>query len=143
MGFALRISGTMLGLPHTSTGAMDTIRNVERPKLSPLALARVRAYVDAHLSDTITLENLAAAACISRFHFARSFRATTGSSPMEYVRNARIAAAKVILMQSRQPISVTAVNLGFFDQSHFTRTFRRLTGLAPGHFARQVAGANG
>ena len=107
-------------------------------------MARVRAYIDAHLCDAITLDDLAAAACISRFHFARLFRATTGSSPMAYVREARIAAAKVILAQSLHPVSVAsvAVSLGFFDHSHFTRTFRRLTGVPPCYFTRRVAGAN-
>ena len=123
---------------------MGPIREVEHPKLSALAMARVHAYIDAHLCDAITLEGLAAAACISRFHFARLFRATTGSSPMAYVREARVAAAKVMLAQSQQPVSVAdvAVSLGFFDHSHFTRTFRRLTGVAPCHFTRQLAGAN-
>jgi transcriptional regulator GlxA family with amidase domain len=106
------------------------------PSLSPRALARVRTYVDAHLRDTITLTDLAAAACISRFHFARLFRASTGASPMQYVRHARVAAAKTMLAQENPSICAVAVELGFFDQSHFTRTFRRVTGMPPGRFKR-------
>ena len=106
------------------------------PSLSPRALARVRDYIDAHLRDAITLEDLAAAACISRFHFARLFRATTGASPMQYVRNMRVTAAMALLAQNPS-ISAVAVELGFFDQSHFTRTFRRVTGVSPGHWRRR------
>ena len=111
------------------------------PRLSPPAMARVRAYIEAHLSDAIALEDLAAAACISRFHFARLFRASTGCSPMQFVRQARVARAMRVLVQAPQPISVVALDLGFFDQSHFTRTFRRMTGISPGRFTREAAHA--
>lgn len=122
---------------------MNAVHEVEGPKLSSFALARVRAYVEANLCNTITLEDLASAACISRFHFARLFRASTGTSPMAYVREARIAAAKVLLAQRSEPVSVAdvAARLGFFDHSHFTRTFRRLTGMPPARFANPLAGA--
>lgn len=116
---------------------VDATGDVAGPRLSALALARVRTHVQARLSETITLGDLASAACISRFHFARLFRATTGTSPMSYVRDARIAAAKVLLAQRSRSLSISdvAVRLGFFDHSHFTRTFRRLTGVAPTRFA--------
>ena len=104
------------------------------PSLSPRALARVRDYVDAHLRDAIRLEDLAAAACISRFHFARLFRASTGASPMQYVRHARVTAAKAMLAQSDPSIAEVAAELGFFDHSHFTRTFRSVTGVSPGQY---------
>jgi len=105
--------------------------------LSPRALARVQAYITAHLGDSFSLADLASAACISRFHFARRFRASTGRSPMEYVLIARMEAAKRLLAQGNQKIATTAAALGFFDQSHFTRTFRRVTGVSPATFSPQ------
>lgn len=118
-----------------------TVASVDKPRLSPQAMARVRAYIEAHLGDAITLEDLAAAACISRFHFARLFRATTDCSPMQFVRQQRVARAQALLAQSSRPISAVAADLGFFDHSHFTRTFRRLTGVPPGRFTRECAHA--
>lgn len=105
--------------------------------LSPRALARAQAYIAAHLGESFCLSDLANAACISRFHFARRFRASTGHSPMEYVLIARMDAAKRLLAQGDQKIAATAAALGFFDQSHFTRTFRRVTGVSPHAFSRQ------
>lgn len=104
--------------------------------LSARALERTHAYIREHLSESFTLADLARAACISRFHFARLFRASTGNSPMEYVLNARMAAAKEMLVRGDQKIAATAAALGFFDQSHFTRTFRRVTGVSPRAFSR-------
>lgn len=103
--------------------------------LSDAAMARVRAFVDAHLATPISLQHLAEQACISRFHFARLFRARTGLSPMQYLKLQRIEAAKRLLRQPAPCLSRIAVALGFFDQSHFTRVFRRATGQSPGRFA--------
>ncbi len=102
--------------------------------LSPRALARALDYIDRHIGDTLTLADIAGAACISRFHFARLFRISTGRSPMEFVLAKRIALAKEQLARGPQKISATAASLGFFDQSHFTRTFRRMTGYSPREF---------
>ena len=102
--------------------------------LSPRALARALDYIEHHIGDTLTLADIASAACISRFHFARLFRVSTGRSPMEFVLAKRIALAQEQLARGPQKISATAASLGFFDQSHFTRTFRRMTGYSPREF---------
>ena len=102
--------------------------------LSPRALGRALDYIERHIGDTITLADIASAACISRFHFARLFRVSTGRSPMEFVLAKRIALAQEQLARGPQKISATAASLGFFDQSHFTRTFRRMTGYSPREF---------
>ena len=105
------------------------------PGLNARALARTHAYIQAHLCQNFTLADLAQAACISRFHFARQFRSSTGHSPMEYVLKLRMEAAKEMLVRGDQKIATTAAALGFFDQSHFTRTFRRMTGFSPRTFS--------
>lgn len=103
--------------------------------LNARALERTHAYIAQHLCESFTLADLARTACISRFHFARLFRASTGCSPMEFVLKARMEAAKQMLARGDQKIATTAAALGFFDQSHFTRTFRRMTGVSPRAFS--------
>jgi len=100
------------------------------------ALRRVRAYIDDHLGERISLDQLARQAGVSRFHFARQFRLSTGESPMGYLRRARIERSKSILQSRDTTIAEVAARLGFSDQSHFTRTFGRLVGVSPGSFAR-------
>lgn len=111
--------------------------------LSDRALQRVTDCIRANLAENLSLPRLAAAACISRFHFARLFRARMGMSPMQYVRNERVAMAKYLLVgdDSRQSLSRIAAALGFFDQSHFTRVFSSVTGQSPGQYARIQASA--
>ena len=100
------------------------------------ALRRVRAYIDDHIGERISLDQLARQAGVSRFHFARQFRLSTGESPMGYLRRARIERSKSILQSRDSTIAEVAARLGFSDQSHFTRTFGRLVGVSPGSFAR-------
>ena len=106
---------------------------------SPLTgqrFARVREYIEHHLGDAIGLEELARVAGVSRFHFARQFRARTGDSPMNYVARRRIERAKTLLRGSQTRVIDISAELGFADQSHFTRTFRRLVGMPPSAYAR-------
>jgi len=106
-----------------------------RGGLAGEALQRVLRYVDEHLGEHLTLDELARLAGVSRFHFARQFRVSTGESPMEYLRRKRIDRAKIILLTEDAIVAEVACRLGFADQSHFTRTFRRMVGTSPGSFA--------
>jgi AraC family transcriptional regulator len=99
-------------------------------------LALVRNYIELNLGEAISLEDLARVAGISRFHFARQFRACTGESPMGYLLRTRVERAKTLLRDSRTRIVDVSAELGFADQSHFTRTFRRLVGMPPSVYAR-------
>lgn len=99
-------------------------------------LRRVRAYIDRHIGEHISLDELARQAGVSRFHFARQFRLSTGESAMEYLRRIRIERSKSILQTRDSTIAEVASRLGFSDQSHFTRIFGRLVGVSPGSFAR-------
>ena len=104
--------------------------------LSQRALALTLALVERRLGESVSLGELANVAAVSRFHFSRMFRVSTGFSPMGYLLHRRIEAAKAMLERGAGPIADVAAALGFCDQSHFTRRFRRLTGLTPRAFAQ-------
>lgn len=104
--------------------------------LPPGTVARIRDYMLAHIGESISLETLARVACMSRFHFARRFRQSTGCSPMAFLLHMRIQRARCLLEEGESKIADIAAELGFFDQSHFTRTFRRTIGMSPRAYAR-------
>ena len=114
----------------------DSVHSRFPSGLAASVVRRVRAYIDAHIGEHISLDDLARQAGISRFHFARQFRLSTGESPMGYLRRMRIERSKSILQSRETTIAEVAATLGFSDQSHFTRTFGRLVGVSPGSFAR-------
>lgn len=102
------------------------------------ALRRVRTYIEDHIGERISLDELALQAGVSRFHFARQFRLSTGESAMGYLRRMRIERSKSILQSRAATIAEVAARLGFSDQSHFTRIFGRIVGVSPGSFARRA-----
>jgi AraC family transcriptional regulator len=102
--------------------------------LSRERLQRVRDYIEAHLDDRLTLTDLAAVACLSPYHFSRSFKLALGVGPQRYVMQRRLERAKTLMRRTNQPLARIARKSGFSDQSHLTSVFRRETGVTPGQF---------
>lgn len=99
-------------------------------------LALALAYMESHVTEPSTLDDLAKAVGMSRSHFCRMFRLSTGNSPMGHWTRLRVELAKSMLLQGDRSACEIAQELGFFDQSHFSRTFRRIAGMSPRQFAR-------
>ena len=120
----LRQYGTGPG-PGTGTG--------RRPpgELRPGAVDVVAGYTRAHLADVITLDELARAVSLSPYHFARSFRATTGMTPHAFVTEHRLMMARDRLLRGHASVPGIALSVGFSNISHFRRLFRRRYGLTP------------
>ena len=114
-----------------------------RGGLSPAALRRVQLFVEANLARPIHLQDMAARAALSPYHFARAFKQSAGMTPRAYVEQRRIEEAKRLLTASTQPLARVAVDVGFGTQSRFTSTFRRRTGFTPGEFRRGRTLASG
>ena len=102
-------------------------------------MQRVREYVEAHLGDRLTLADLAGVACLSPYHFSRSFKLALGIGPQRYVVQRRLERAKTLMRRTNQPLAWVAQEAGFADQSHLTSVFRRETGMTPGRFRAALA----
>jgi len=118
-------------VPHLSAAA----------GLPPQALRRVLDYLHASPSEPVSLQSLADLAGVSRFHFARMFRRSTGESPMAYFERTRLLRAQELIRSGRHTLTQIAADSGFADQAHFTRRFRRLFGSTPSAYSRQAAAA--
>jgi AraC family transcriptional regulator len=94
----------------------------------------VRDYIRDHIHENIGLDDLAGSIALSRFHFARQFRNTTGTTPHEFVVQQRIAHARTLLRRTGLALREIASACGFADQSHMTRIFRRRLGVTPGRY---------
>jgi AraC family transcriptional regulator len=107
--------------------------------LGPERLRRVRDYVEAHLVDDLSLTVLADIACLSPYHFSRSFREAVGVGPQRYVMQRRLECAKTLLRRTHRPVALIAQEAGFADQSHLISIFRREMGVTPGRFRTALA----
>lgn len=99
--------------------------------LSGYKLKLVTEYINDNLSDDLSLAEIAKVAGLSRYHFARAFRKTTGMTPQKYLMNQRIEKAKDLLSNEDLPIVEVSLQTGFKNQSHFTTLFRKITNLTP------------
>lgn len=105
-------------------------------RLTPQQIGRVIDFVQAYLSQDISLELLAQQAGFSPYHFARLFRQTMGETPHQFVLRQRIERAQRLLNEGDTYLANIALESGFANQSHFTRVFKRHLGLTP-HAYRQ------
>jgi len=104
-------------------------------KLPRGRLRAVVEYIEEHLDANPTLEQMAAVAHLSVYHFARQFKAATGLPPHQYIITRRVERAKQLLHAGTDlSLADLAVDAGFCDQSQFTHHFRRLVGVTPGQF---------
>jgi AraC family transcriptional regulator len=103
-----------------------------------LPQGRLRAvveYIEESLDASPTLEQIAAVARLSPYHFARQFKAATGLPPHQYVLARRVERAKQLLQTGGDlSLAEVAAYAGFSDQSQFSRHFKRLVGVTPGQF---------
>lgn len=105
-----------------------------RHVLAPYRLRRALDFIEANLANAVGVNDIAGASGVSRFHFSRAFRQTTGRAPYAYLLERRIAAAKVLLINSEQSLGAIAAQCGFASLSQFSRMFKRDTGAAPSAF---------
>jgi AraC-like DNA-binding protein len=92
---------------------------------------RVTEHIEQNLDKPLPLTELAAVVYMSRFHFARLFRRSTGDPPHRFVIRQRIARACEFLARSELTIAEISRRVGFGTPSHFTTVFRRACGVTP------------
>jgi AraC family transcriptional regulator len=124
---------------HASPSSPEAGSRTTREGLDRRRLARVLDYIEAHLEGDLTLDHLASIACLSRFHFARAFKAAVGQSPHRYVSGKRLERAKALLVRGDQSLVDIALALNFSCQANFTRAFRQVTGQTPGQYRRDFS----
>lgn len=99
---------------------------------------RVLAALDlmhSSYSEQVTIDMLAKAAGMSRFHFSRIFREDVGESPYQHLTRVRLQRAAELLRGRRHSVTDAAMSVGFSDLSAFSRKFRAHFGVAPRQFA--------
>ncbi len=100
-------------------------------------LKRVHAFVDGHIDEPLRLADLAAAAGLSRMHFAAQFRAATGMRPHTFVVSRRIDRAKTLMATTDSTLVTVALEAGFQSQAHFCAIFKQQTGMTPSRWRRR------
>ena len=104
---------------------------------SSAAVRRARALLDERLTETVTLDELAAHARLDKFRLCRAFREQVGLPPYAYLTHRRVSLAQELLGRGL-PQAEVAARVGLYDQSQLHRHFKRILGVTPGAYARAV-----
>src|SRR3989440_3928727 len=88
-------------------------------------------YVESHLADSLTLDEIATVGGVSRFHMVRAFAEATGMSVMRYVRARRLTKAARALAKGAPDILTLALDADYGSHEAFTRAFRDHFGVTP------------
>ena len=110
-----------------------------KPAPPDSAARAMAAYLRHHASETVRLEEVAAAAGLDKYRALRSFTAAFGLTPMRYVASLRVETAREALAAGAS-CAEAALAAGFSDQAHMTRAFKERLGMTPGFYQRAVTG---
>lgn len=115
-------------------------RQLKRPPefLDPNLLKSSLEYIKAHVSQELSLNDIAATVGFSRYHFARAFKTTTGLSPYQYVIKCRLELAQQLLQNQNKSLVEVAGEAGFGNQSHMTSVFRRVLNTTPKRYRQEI-----
>ena len=133
-------NGTLLGESICTMLAEHVLRQYSIGKahldqfhggLSGAQLRRVLEYIDESLSLSLTGDDIANVAGLSKYHFGKAFKQSTGITLHGYVLARRMARSQWLLAKSHLPLAAVAEATGFANQSHLTAVFSTRLGITP------------
>lgn len=106
----------------------------ENPAVCIKPVSDSLSYINEHFHEPLSLEQLAAKAGLSLYHFTRIFAKETGFTPHQYLINTRLSAAKFLLKSSEASVKDIGFSTGFHSESSFCSTFKKHTGITPSQY---------
>ena len=114
---------------------MDAIKSNHHYPISVL-LGEAQRYMQEHLHEDISRDDVARVACLSPTHFSRVAKQTFGHSFTDLLARMRVDKARELLVMTEKSLVEISFDTGFNDQSYFTKVFQKYTGKTPGEYRR-------
>ncbi|WP_431966817.1 helix-turn-helix transcriptional regulator [Nocardia sp. bgisy134] len=102
-------------------------------------LRKARDLADRHYADPLNLDELAAAAGVSKYHFLRAFAAVYGVTPAAYLAERRIERAQDLLRATNLTVTEVCMMVGYTSLGSFSSKFRQLVGVTPSEYQAKFA----
>ncbi|GHC21058.1 MULTISPECIES: GlxA family transcriptional regulator [Aidingimonas] len=102
-------------------------------------IAQAQEWLFRHFDQPLSINRLAAQACMSPRNFGRRFKTATGQTPMAYVHQLRINVARQLLESERRTVQEVSGAVGYGDVTYFRELFRQQTGMSPQAYRRRYA----
>jgi AraC-like DNA-binding protein len=118
------------GVGHGQGAVARTVSRIVEPAVR---------YIEENYTTPLTLDEVANANAMSRFHFSRVFKLKTGLSFKKFLNRTRIKAAKSLMREEEMNVTEACFAVGFNDLSYFTRVFRVLEGVTPSSYRKGLS----
>ncbi len=118
----------------------DFIQKVRQSKTDNGISPQIQAvcdYITMHPKEKFSIADFAKRTGYSEYYFSHKFKQETGSSISEYIRNAKIEHACILLEGTHMGIQEISDELGFASRSYFSSTFQKMTGMSPSEYRRK------
>lgn len=136
----LRISEKLTALLAQITADCEATENSKILPQKSLVLVDIKAYLDEHFREKITLDALARKFYIDKYYLTRRFKQYYGTTVNAYLQHLKINHAKHLLRFAELSIEEIAAECGVEDANYFARLFKKIEGTAPGEFRRNWRG---
>lgn len=111
-----------------------------RAVMSDVRMAGLMKYVQEHMEDPLSTEELARHACVTKCHLIRMFRSSLGVTPLRYITQCKVQYAQTLLLRTDLSVKQVGEAVGFKDISYFIRLFRRQLGFTPQEYREKLIG---
>lgn len=118
----------------------DSNEDVIWPRAYDARIYNAMMYMDKHLSEVLSLTDIAEYVSLSAPYFSKLFKDVLGISFSEYLTNSRLRQAQILLGQTNLPIERVAEKVGFSNGNYFCNVFRKRYGVAPSEFRKSTRG---
>ena len=96
-------------------------------------------YIEEHLTEDLSLADLAKVANLHPTYFSDLFHKTVGIRPIEFLHRRKVERAQILMLAHGTSVKETAYHLGFSDPAYFSRLFRKYTGMSPSEYVSASA----
>ncbi|HWD93561.1 MAG TPA: AraC family transcriptional regulator [Verrucomicrobiae bacterium] len=113
---------------------------VRQENAEPPVITRAKEYIHQHLTEEMSLGQVAKAVNTSTFYFCKLFKKVTGINFTDYLSRLRIEKSKNLLLNPNLRVSEIAFDAGFQSLTHFNRVFKKILGQSPTEYRAQILG---
>jgi len=98
------------------------------------AIRDIQYYIEQHLGDRLTVDQLAVHCSMDRINFTRRFKKATQLSPADYVQRIKVEGAKRLFESTGKQINEVMYEVGYIDVKAFRQLFKKIAGMTPGDY---------
>ncbi|KRL56141.1 helix-turn-helix domain-containing protein [Furfurilactobacillus rossiae] len=124
--------------PQKQEALADSLNRINNIKTKNKEINDALIYIEQHLNQNISLEEVAQRVYLSSFYFSKLFKKSTHMNFSDYLAAKKIKRAMVLLQDTTTPVKQISQRLGFSQTSYFSKTFKKYTNTTPSEFRKSV-----